>query len=174
VEHPDSIGEALMIRKIVQCVVIAFVITMLTASGKLGLFKKEGDRLTEKAKVSFIDFELKEKELGETLDGKELVVYYGQLRWNEYSGGAAGEPAVVPIQIFKPVDERKQLIPMAQYFPQSDGKFYFAMEKVEADYVLAAFPQRADPLSLPPRVKEFFDREKRNGNNWQGKRDKIH
>jgi hypothetical protein len=47
---------------------------MLTAGGKLGLFKKEGDRLTEKAKVSFIDFELKEKEIGETINGEEITI----------------------------------------------------------------------------------------------------
>jgi hypothetical protein len=163
-----------MLRNLIGVVLIAFGVTTLSLGAKLGMFKTEGDKLIKKADVSFIDFEVRQKTIGEKIDGKQLVVYYGRITWNEQSG-AYGQPANVPVQILRPLAPKKQLISMAQYFPSSDGKFYFAVEKVESDYILAVFPQRAEPSSLPQKVREFFEGgEVKDGNHRQGKGNPVH
>ena len=47
-----------MLRNLICVVLIAFGVTTLSVASKLGMFLKEGDKLSRKATVSFIDFEV--------------------------------------------------------------------------------------------------------------------
>ena len=124
-----------MLKNVIPSFFILCCVTTLFAGGNLGLFKKQNGRLTEKASVSFIDFDLKKKEMDGELNGKKIIIHYGKMTWNKESG-AYGKPAEVPVHILKPVHEKKRLIPVGQYFPTADGQFYFAVEKIEVNYIL--------------------------------------
>jgi hypothetical protein len=177
----------MMIKKVIGVLAVALLATTIANVAQLGLFKKEGQRMVKQADVSFIDFSLQKQDIGRLLrasqlrfastNGKEMVLYYGQVRWNEQSG-ACGTPAEVPVEIFKPVYEEKRLIPKAAYSPSASGEFYFAVEKLDTDYVLAAFPQRGYPKNLPDKVREFLEemkeKDKGYGNNWPGTGNQIH
>jgi len=156
-----------MVKKLSIAVFFFVVVSSIGSKvdkGKIGIVKREGNKFTEKANISFIDFEAKKAEV--KIENKTLQIHYGRIVWNEQSGWK-GKPAIVPIQIFRTDKKNKRFIPMAQFFPNKDGIYYFAVEKVKTEvnrlvgspYVLAAFPQRALAKNVPEKVLEFF-REK--------------
>lgn len=157
--------------KKILTVTIAFLLIALVSVAKM--VQQQNGKFTKQTEVSFIDFELKKKVMDEKLDDKKMVLYYGKMTWNEQSGWE-GIAAEVPVQIFRNLPREKRFIPMAQYFPEADGKFYFMVEKAESDYVLAAFPQRALPENVPKKVLDFFQEMNEDGDDRKGQGNKIH
>jgi len=172
-----------------QVFTVFLVVILSFFSGNSTLVKKEGDRFTDKAQVSFINFEVKKDvvkvspfspKFGEK-GGKHIEIHHGRIVWNENSGWE-GKPAQVPIQIFQKDDKNKRVIPMATYFPNPSGEFYFAVEKVKTEvnrlvgspYILAAFPQRALKENVPKKVKKFFKEMNEDGDGRKGQGNKIH
>jgi len=85
------------------------------------------------------------------------VMYYGKVTWTK-DAGAEGTPAQLPVELYLPVKERRELKLMGTYFTGKDGKFWFAVPDT-ADYLVGTRPERAK--NMPEKARRFFEEKKR-------------
>jgi len=109
-------------------------------------FRKNG-KIEKEKHPGFVDVELEEKELDD-----ELVLYTGRCTWRKGTG-AEGKPVQLPVKAFLIIKEEKRLRPIATYFTQDNGKFYFVLPK-EHDYSIGPVTSKA--LNMPKKVRKFF------------------
>lgn len=145
-----------MRKLIVALLIVSLGLSVVIASKDSKVFEFNEKRIEPKKYVGFIDSTLDEKELD---DG--LMLYSGKCTWKEGTG-ADGEPVQVPVKAYLKLKKKKRLSPIAVYYTQEDGKYYFVLPKKD-DYSMGPVTSKA--LNMPPKVRKFFEE-------WYKKQDK--
>jgi len=108
-------------------------------------------RIRKAPRITFTHMELQKKKIS---DG--TAMYYGKVTWTK-DAGAEGTPAQLPVELYLPVEERKELRLVGTYFTGEDGKFWFVVPDT-ADYLIGVRPERAK--NMPEKARKFFERIK--------------
>ena len=112
-----------------------------------------GGRIRKAPRITFTHMELQKKKIS-----GGTVMYYGKVTWTK-NAGAEGTPAQLPVELYLPVKERRELKLVGTYFTGKDGKFWFVVPDT-ADYLIGTRPERAK--NMPEKARRFFEgREKK-------------
>jgi hypothetical protein len=88
-----------------------------------------------------------------------LMLYSGLCKWKE-GAGADGQPAIVPVKLFRAYKKTKKLLLLATYHTEADGKFYLVTKAIDDyyyDYMIGPVVSKA--VNMPEKVKEFFKKK---------------
>ena len=109
-------------------------------------------RIRKAPRITFTHMELQKKKIS---DG--TAMYYGKVTWTK-DAGAEGIPAQLPVELYLPIKEKRELRLIGMYFTGEDGKFWFVVPDT-ADYLIGTRPERAK--NMPEKARKFFQRRKR-------------